>query len=100
LVPADQRLLDQPWCQPHDSGAGGQGQVMVGGAWVAGLVEADLVEPGEPVVVAGQHGVVLDDTGVGEHLDIGGSPLAFERYIQRLPGAQIAYPRGTGRRSD
>ena len=67
---------------------------MVGGAWGAGLVEADLVEPGEPVVAAGQHGVVLDDTGVGEHLDIGGSPLALEPYIHRLPGAQIAYPRG------
>jgi hypothetical protein len=33
-------------------------------ARVAGLIEADLVEPGEPVVVAGQHGVVLDDAGL------------------------------------
>jgi hypothetical protein len=40
----------------------------------------------------GRHGVVLDDTGVGEHLDIGGSPLALSR-IYRLAGAQIAYPR-------
>ena len=99
LLPVDQGCLISRGVSRTTRGARGQGQVMVGGAWGAGLVEADLVEPGEPVVAAGQHGVVLDDADVGEHLDVGGSPLALEPYIHRLPGAQIAY-HPNGRRPD
>jgi hypothetical protein len=67
--------------------------VKVVGAGVAALIEADLVEPGEPVVITGHQCQVLDGAGlVGHDMDIGGSPLAGETDVHRFAGAQVARP--------
>jgi hypothetical protein len=71
--------------------------VEVGGIWGAGLVEADLVEVGPPVVVAGEYGEVLDDAGlVVRDPDVGGPPLAVQPDVDRLSGAEVAHPRKLG----
>src|SRR5450755_4943999 len=79
--------------QPEGPGARGPGQLEVGRVRVTVLIEADLVELGEVAVVARHDGVVLGNAGlVGEDLNVGRSPLAFEPDVHRLTGAEVAAP--------